>query len=412
MPQSVVALDVVVDARRVSREIAARVPVVLAQANRQPVGAAGEATYRVTRGGFDVRLTRDDRLAASTPVDVELELCKSFGPVCIVYGRCRPRLQATVSVPALIGPDYSIGKSRAAVDITRSCAIFGTDVSGYLLDAARRETSRLEREVDASMPAPRTYVAAAIRLATLPVAITTTTCIRADPQRIVEQRPRGKGSELTTRLAVLGGVRVEQPCDNATPQPNERPVPPLEVVDTLPEGIAIDVPIRVGWDAVSTDLTRSLAESNASADPVRIIRVRAKPTTRTARPAVALAVTVDGPVCGDAWLVAEPWYDARVARVRLRNVELLSRSDPAVHEIDVAALVKSVESRAHIALPIDIGAAHASIEKLVSMVSAGAPPGVEAAVAVEPARIERVLSDETALVPIARLRGKARLTVR
>src|SRR5262245_43784771 len=67
---SELGLELVADRRRIAREIEQRVPVVLASARRRPVGTPGEATYRVTRGGFDVRLA-GDRLVVSTPVRSE-----------------------------------------------------------------------------------------------------------------------------------------------------------------------------------------------------------------------------------------------------------------------------------------------------------------------------------------------------
>src|SRR5688572_19661995 len=104
-PSSQIAVAVIARPKAVAREIERQVPAILADVRRQPVGAPGEASYRVRRGPFGVALERD-RLFVTTAVVADIEVCKPFGVLCIRYGTCSPQLAAAVSIPAALGRDY------------------------------------------------------------------------------------------------------------------------------------------------------------------------------------------------------------------------------------------------------------------------------------------------------------------
>ena len=109
-PTSQISVELIAQPKAVARAIERQVPAILADVRRQPVGAPGEASYRVRRGPLGVAL-QADRLFVTTSVVADIEVCKPFGGLCIRYGTCNPELAAAVSIPAALGRDYSVGRS-------------------------------------------------------------------------------------------------------------------------------------------------------------------------------------------------------------------------------------------------------------------------------------------------------------
>ncbi len=405
-PESRIAVDVRVAVARLKSELSRHVPVVLAQANRRDVGTPGQATYVVRRGDFNVRLDAD-QLVVENPVSVELAVCKPFGPLCPTYGRCSPRLSSSVRVPLLFDGRYQLGASRVDVGVTRGCVLtpIGVDVTPELQRMAGQQAGGVKRQIDRSLPSVRPEVQAVWHLLHSPVSIGNTLCARIAPERLVQQRPTLQGGVLSSRLAAYGRIGVEDPC--STKDAVESPLPAPDVRSDVPAGVALDVPIRIDWDDVSAALTRSLA-APASDGATRIVRAQARGALVAGRPVVALALTVEGRACGDVWVVAEPWYDAQSSRVRLRRVAFAPDRQP---EVD-PGLPAVVERRAAIALPVDLGAAPASLENLVKSLIGDRPAGVDVRFQVKPPSVERVLVDKDALVPVASLRGSAIVEVK
>jgi hypothetical protein len=404
-PPSDVVLELAADRRRIAREIEQRVPVLLASAKRRPIGTPGEATYRVTRGGFDVRVV-GERLVVSSPINVELEVCKPLGPICISYGSCNPRLLSTVSVPAALDAGYALGRSNVAIQVTRSCSILGIDVGGHLHDAATREAKNVKDRVDSLLPDLAPIVKEAHRLSSLPLSVSSTTCVRLTLQRVLQQRPQAQGELFSTRFKAIANIEIEEPCQRSDAPPPTPPLPPLEVVDPFDPKISVKLPIRMSWDYVAAELSRSLGEG---AGHHRITRARARPTQQSGRSALALGLTLDGPSCGEAWFTADPYYDASNARIRVRAVALAPGQAASRSLLD-DGIERRVERLAAIALPVNLVQAQGLLKLLADRVER--PKGVELALELEPVRIERVLGDEGALAPIAELAGSARITLR
>jgi hypothetical protein len=124
---------------------------------------------------------------------------------------------------------------------------------------------------------------------------------------------------------------------------------------------------------------------------------------------LALLLTLDGPACGDAWFVADPYYDASSARIRLRAVARASQEAASLGVLD-GDFERRVEALAAIALPVNLTQAQGVLRLLVERIER--PKGVELGLELLPVRIEKVESDEAALAPIAELDGSARITLR
>lgn len=124
-----------------------------------------------------------------------------------------------------------------------------------------------------------------------------------------------------------------------------------------------------------------------------------------------VALTLDGAVCGDAWIVAEPYYDAAYNGIRLRQAALLGEQRALSQSGMSNALTATVERHARIGLSVDVTAAPAQLERLVESAGPSLPPGVRAKLELSPAKVTRVLLDNQALVPVASIGGTARLDV-
>ncbi len=406
-PESHIAVNVAIDTHRLGRELSRRVPVVLAEARDQNVGAPGQATYVVKRGGFHFGV-HDSDLLVETPISAHVAVCKPIGPFCPEYGHCSPQLVSTVRLPLALDRNYTLGRSRVGVSVTRGCVLqpIGVDVTPQLRQMARQQSGRIERRIDRSVPSLRPEAKAAWQLVDLPIALGSTLCARVTPSRLVQSKPALAHDTLSTRLAVFGQLGVEEPCQSAQADAH-RPLPPPELDDKVPGDVRLDVPIHIDWSDVSADLSRSLAQPG---EP-RITSARARGAEVDGRGVVALAVTLEGEVCGDAWLVGEPWYDAQASRVRLRNVRFAPGQDPSVAQLAGSALPARVAELAQIALPIDLALGPRSLSSLVDSLTKERPKGVDVKVEVAPAQVDSVLVDPAALVPVASLTGNVRVTV-
>ena len=222
----------------------------------------------------------------------------------------------------------------------------------------------------------------------------------------MQSRPTLAGDKLSTRLAVFGQLGVEEPCSDQHAAP-QRPLPAPRLDNDVPDGVRLDVPIHIDWSDVSADLSRSLAQAG---EP-RITGARARGAEVDGQGVVALSVTLEGSVCGDVWLVGEPWYDAAASRVRLRHVRFAPGQPDNVIAMVPSTLPAHVEELARIALPIDLALGPRSLASLVQSLTAKRPEGVEVKVEVQPARVDSVQVDGEALVPVASLRGNVRVLV-
>ncbi len=406
-PKSHIAVDVAIDTRRLGRELSSRVPVVLAQARNRNVGAPGQATYVVRRGAFHFGMRGSD-LLVQTPIRAHIAVCKPIGPFCPEYGHCSPLLVSTVRLPLALDKNYTLGRSRVGVSVTRGCVLepIGMDVTPQLKDVARQQSAGIQRRIDRSVPSLRPEAEAAWQLLDLPIALGSSLCARVQPSRLVQSKPALAHDTLSTRLAVFGKLGVEEPCSERRDAP-KRALPAPELDDKVPRDVRLDVPIHIDWSDVSADLSRSLAQDGQP----RITGARARGAEVDGKAVVALAVTLDGAVCGDAWLIGEPYYDAQASRIRLGQVRFAPGQADRVAELAGSELPARVQRLARVALPIDLALGPRSLSSLVQSLTKKRPPGVDVKVEVQPAEVDTVLVDPQALVPVASLKGSVRVEV-
>lgn len=401
--RSRIGVEVHAELGALERALAGQVPVTLAAERRKPVGAPGEVSYVVRRGRFGIGLDAE-RLTVSVPVEVEAEVCKPLGPFCPTYGRCSPRLSAVASVPLLLDESYAVGKSRVAISVTRPCTIAGYDATPEIRRQAFQQVGSVQGRIDKAMPEIRPSVAGVWELLHHPIALGTSTCLHIAPDRIAQRRPKLEKTALVSQLGAEGTLSIRDPCEPRGPV-IVPPLPRLSTSEELARGIELRVPVRASWVDVSAELTRSLARPEAARAATRVAKVEA----RGARGKVALRATLAGETCGELDLLAEPWFDAKTARIRLRTVTLGPKSASVPELGEVAG---QVERWASAALPVDIASGPAALNALVQGFGRDLPEGVELETSIEKPAVQLVHPEKEGLTALAIFSGHTTFRLR
>ncbi len=383
-----------------SREIQKRVPRTLASVRRRPSGAIGDVSYVVTRGAIAINL-KGEKLVATVPVAAQVEVCKPLGPLCIRYGTCNPRLAAHATVPLVLGDNYNLGRARASVALTRSCIIAGFNAGPEIRKIARRQIGGIERQINAAVPPFRPYVNGAWQLLHVPVALSRNTCLKIEPEALSQSPPRQKGGVVSMRLAAMARASFEEPCADSESAAAPSPLPTRRIDKKLPSGSELRVPLRLGWEDVSAELSRSV---RGSAGKVAVLKVAASGQLSEGAPRVRLDVTVDGTVCGEASLVAEPFYDKERGRIRLRGVRGLGASLRELRPV-----LERIERLAEVPVAVDTSAAARGLTRAVESAVGDLPKNVKLDLSVQPAEIGEVVAEARGISAVLRVRGTARV---
>ncbi|MGE3674052.1 MAG: DUF4403 family protein [Polyangiaceae bacterium] len=417
VPESRISAELELSTALLGRELEKQVPRRLADVRGQDIGAAGELTYRVERSGFAVGL-QGERLVVSTPVTADVQVCKSLGPICVTYGSCQPKLRADVSLPLVVDSQYRLGPSSAKVNVERGCILqpIGLDQSSHVYKAARQQEAKVKSRIDGSLPRIRDDVAQVWRLLHMPVSIDNTLCLRIEPTGVAQQKPKLKNDNgqqlLSTRLAVSGKVKVEDPCIDPHKASPEKPLPAPDLKDELPKDVDLEVPLFIDWSSVSAQLSRGLTTQPVKSDAgnVSIAKVEARPTSAAGKSRVALELTLSGVACGSAWFLAEVKEDAQRKVLVLADVKALSPGVlPAALE---QALAAALAGRASIDLPVDLSAAPDTLEGLVKRLTTDLPPPIQLDLKVQEAQVRVVMAQNEGLVPVVSVGGHAKLWAR
>jgi hypothetical protein len=236
--ESRLAVDFSLTTARLRRKLAARIPVLLAQESGRPIGAAGRVSYAARRSGFSFSLDQG-RLAVTTDVSTQVRVCKPLGPFCPVYGTCQPSFRARASIPLVLGPDFELGKSRAVVQLTRSCVIAIYDATTELRRIARQQSQQVKQQVDSALPSLRPHAEQLWQALHQPLRLESGRCLRITPHQLTQSRPRLGDGRLSIRVELSAQLALDNACDDPEEQGEPPPLPPLEVVDDLPAGAAL-----------------------------------------------------------------------------------------------------------------------------------------------------------------------------
>jgi len=301
---------------RVADEIATHVPKVVASGTRKPIGAPGEATYRVTRGGFSVKLVGGD-LVVRTPLSVRAQVCKPLGPLCPTYASCSPQLLATARVPMTLGPRLEVGNSRVDVSVTRPCSIAGIDVTSRMMKVASRQTAKVQRQIDRSIPSLAKPAGEAWRLMHTSASLGGDACLRITPKSWAQAPPKTEDGALVVQLGVTGALEVLGECPAATGGPDAEPkaLPKLAKVESLPERGSVQVAVRADWESAKAALLGALRAPSA------VVDARVRTSEIEGRGVLALGLTLHGEQCGEIWLASDLTWDDASSSFRLSGLQ-------------------------------------------------------------------------------------------
>ncbi|MEM1033084.1 MAG: DUF4403 family protein [Myxococcota bacterium] len=270
----------------------ARLPRTLDAATRRPVGAAGELSYRVTRGRPSVRI-REEELIVDVPISAAVEICKPLGPLCPTYGRCQPQLSSRTVLNLRPGADWILPPPSLAVTVGSGCTVAGIDATARVVEAAATGKRRAQAEVNAALKQLPSLVDRGVAWLSRPRQLGASAgCWRLRPTEVNLRLPTTTEGTLTVG-ATLAGTVGPAACDD---QEIAVPRPPLALrEDQGPDEGALR------WARVLpfVDLKRQL--DAADVDGVA--------TVHAVRPhgmKVAMDVTFDGATCGRTWIVATP----------------------------------------------------------------------------------------------------------
>lgn len=334
-PASRLSLGVNIPVERLAAEIAAKVPRGLGSARRQPIGSAGEVTYDVSRGGFSFGV-KGDRLLVSTPVHVNVSVCKPFGPLCPTYGRCTPKLSATASVPLALGSDYRIDKSAASYSIVEGCSIVGMDVTSKIRGIADARIGDVRARIDRAIPDVTPHARQLVELLSTPRPLGDG-CATIAIQRVEQAKPRIADGVLSLRAVGHGLLSVtEAGCLPAAKTA-------LPAIEKLAEGAVVspESVVATSLDIPYAELSRQLNEraktvSLAGGTTLREVTVRGG--ERDQQPILLVGVTLEGATCGTVYASAR--VDPSLTDRTLR----LSDVTPFPDQVSVEGLAEALEA--------------------------------------------------------------------
>ncbi len=399
-PTSHLTVNVTSSRARLARLLESRIPRQLAAEKNRDAGFAGRVTYRVRRGDLSVGV-RDGRLTVQTPIQAEVAVCKNIGPFCPTYGRCQPRFSATASLPLQLGPRYNFGKSDVRLKTVRGCILqpIGLNVTDHVQRMAQRQTAGVQRRIDSSLPSIRDDVQLGWQLAQLPLPLDATTCLRMRPTQLTQGAAQQTPKTVSTRLALIGTARIEDPC--TTDEPPLTPLTAPSFTPDLPERFQIRVPVLLSWSDASAKFSASTIDGSAG--------LVALETAGHSRKRVRLRATLSGRACGDVWLTAKPYFDMKQGGLRLKAVAVAPGSDLA--EAKAEALVKHIERTAHAAVPINLEGAPAALQRLVTKLGESVPGFVQPRLEMASPGVGSVQITTAGLVPVAVLSGRATVAI-
>ncbi|MBN2196678.1 MAG: DUF4403 family protein [Polyangiaceae bacterium] len=398
-PDSQVTVTASVTTQRLQRELAAEIPEVIAS-GEEHVGAPGRLSYVVRRGPLSPSLSGDDLLITTT-VSVSAQICKPFGPLCVVYGRCNPTLVARAGLPLVLGADYALGKSKVTVAVAQGCTVAGFDATSEVRRAGGEAAAETKRRIDRELPDLRPEIAARWGELHRTVALDDRDCLRIVPLTVTQTHPKLAEEVLTSGATVTGRLSLERPC--TTSEATVPPLPPLATSDELGPGIRLEILVVVPWSEVGAAFDRAVGGGEDHTP--RSVEVRGARVDGESR--VVLGVVSARARCGTrSWAMAEPWFDAAAREIRLREIAPV----PGIErkQRPSRALSSELETVA-VPLPVDLVALEKELDHLIAALVPPLADGVVAEIEVGPPRVSQVTVVPEGIAASVLAKGTARI---
>jgi hypothetical protein len=148
LPMSELGVTVSIDVPAFLDALHRELPVVVAEAERRPIGTAGLVSYSIRRSRL--ALTQNQTtLALSTTLNGEVHVCKPFAGACIPYGVCEPRWEVTGKLTREFNTLTEL-LPELDVKLTKGCTLrpVGYNASSILLQNTERETAKIRARLE------------------------------------------------------------------------------------------------------------------------------------------------------------------------------------------------------------------------------------------------------------------------
>jgi hypothetical protein len=297
---------------RIAREI----PRVLAR-GEEDVGTPGTVRYEVRRGAVSTALAGDE-LLVRLGIEADVSVCKPLGFVCVIYGRCAPRVAVEARQSLLVSERYAITPGRVRASVLSGCKVLGYDATPEVVERAEAAAAEAERELTRGLPDLSAQAARAWPLLKRPFHRTSSGCARAQRVELVQVSPNLDHDTFVLGMELRADFVVETPCAEA-PDTQAEP-PPLTTVTRAPGPGSFVVSELISWTTLEVVLTRGFAEAGRS---VRSVTARSSVSGSQRRVRVALETNGN---CGAVVLEAEPVV--RGARLVFLGVRGLGGAPP------------------------------------------------------------------------------------
>jgi hypothetical protein len=319
LPQSEIWVHSRVPLSRLSAKLAQEIPKTLASAKNRKVGAPGKATYKVTRGTPKIvqdKKTKD--LQVRVPVSANISVCKPFGPTCIKYGSCKPKLEARFSVGTKLGENYEFAPPEGSIKATKRCVI-GLDVTKEIEKIARREVAQVEKQIKGQWPALRPEAARGWKQLGRPLPLSPDTCFQIAPTKLAYRRPliqtKAETKVLTGALGITGTLLPADSCEGKfkvpkLPAPQHKKKPPAESSLWFPEVLPLE-------EAKTALLESASGAWGGESGTLQVLDAQFGPEQ------VALHVESTGDICGRFWITAGLKHEAGADSLHLAGAALV-----------------------------------------------------------------------------------------
>lgn len=385
-----------------ARELEQRVGTRLAEGKNIGLGPAGSLNYTLDRGPFSLSVA-GRQLVIETEVQARAEACSRGS----CYASCEPRANVRAQVSLALKQDYSFDRSLVTAAFTRGCKVrvlggfLTVDVTPTLESALEPELKRAARDIDAQLPNVRAEAERAWRQLAAGQRLPLGGCISASPIAFVQGPIEDSSEFLRARVALLARPELRPACAENT---DVAPLPPLTFDRSMPSESVAALGMVLPLSSVAA------AFETPPSVPTR--HHVARGAVSAAGDAVDVDLSLDGVVCGDVTLRADPRFDDDGLHVTLApgrapfSAEERARVERA--RLDPKRLSTELTELVRVPVPL-------SPQSL-----AGAIPLLSAALSNKNARIVTELSDVRAAGAAARgdeliawteARGRLRLTL-
>lgn len=281
-----------------ARELEKRVGTRLAEGKGIGLGPAGSLEYTLDRGPFSLSVA-GGKLLVETEVQARAEAC-SRGRC---YASCEPRALVRAQVSLTLKQDYGFERSVVKATFTRSCKVrvlggfLSVDVTPTIESALEPELKRAGRDIDAQLPDVRAEAERAFRELSAPQRLPLGGCISVSPIALVQGPIEDSREFLRARVALLARPELSPACDENSAVAT---LPPLTFDRSMPSESVATLGMVLPLASVAT------AFQTAPSAPARQRVARA--TVTAAGGALDAELALDGSVCGDLLLRAEPQF--------------------------------------------------------------------------------------------------------